>query len=294
MMLPMDKAHDSPPSVLNASDHSRDSAGLQYIYPVVSRRARGVSIGINLNTNNACNWACSYCQVPGLSRGGPPDIDLAVLRAELDDFLRTVLTGEFMVKRVPEGLRRLNDIAFSGNGEPTASPSFPAAVDAVLDAVARQNIAGQLKLVVISNGSHAAEPAVIAALARLAAHRGELWFKLDRGLAAGRRVCNGVDLPDHLIVERLRAASAVIPTWVQTCLFSLDGVAPGDDEQTAYLELLVRARRSGAKLAGVLLYSLARPSLQPDAERLAALDQACLEQWARPLRDAGLEVRISA
>ncbi|PIU16966.1 MAG: radical SAM protein, partial [Gallionellales bacterium CG08_land_8_20_14_0_20_59_87] len=35
--------------MLSTTDHSRDSAGLRYVYPVVSRRAGGVSIGINLN-----------------------------------------------------------------------------------------------------------------------------------------------------------------------------------------------------------------------------------------------------
>jgi hypothetical protein len=63
--------------LLKTEDHSRDSAGMRYVYPVVSRRAGGVSVGINLNPNNACNWRCIYCQVPGLTRGGPPPIDLA-------------------------------------------------------------------------------------------------------------------------------------------------------------------------------------------------------------------------
>ena len=61
--------------MLNVHDHSRESVGMKYIYPVVSRRAGGVSIGINLNTNNACNWACIYCQVPNLTRGTAPPVD---------------------------------------------------------------------------------------------------------------------------------------------------------------------------------------------------------------------------
>ena len=72
---------------LSTTDHSRDSAGLRYVYPVVSRRAGGVSIGINLNTNNACNWRCIYCQVPDLVRGTAPPVDLALLEKELSDFL---------------------------------------------------------------------------------------------------------------------------------------------------------------------------------------------------------------
>jgi hypothetical protein len=47
---------------LTFSDHNRDVSHLRYIYPVVSRRAKGVSIGINLNINNACNWRCIYAQ----------------------------------------------------------------------------------------------------------------------------------------------------------------------------------------------------------------------------------------
>src|SRR5512137_2236300 len=88
---------------LTVKDHSRDSAGMLYVYPVVSRRAGGVSIGINLNPNNACNWRCLYCQVPNLGRGGPPPIDLRRLEGELDEMLDAVVVGDFLERRVPEG-----------------------------------------------------------------------------------------------------------------------------------------------------------------------------------------------
>jgi pyruvate-formate lyase-activating enzyme len=275
-------------------DHDRGAAGLRYVYPVVSRRAKGLSIGINLNTNNACNWACRYCQVPDLRRGAAPAVDVALLAAELRGFLDQVLDGDFLAQRVPEGMRRVNDIAFSGNGEPTASPDFAAAVDQVLAELDRRAPPPALKLVVISNGSHVRDAAVLAAMSRLAARRGELWFKLDRGLAEGRRRVNEVELPDTLVVDRLLAASRVIPTWIQTCLFLEDGEAPGPEERAAYLGLLALARAQGARLAGVHLYTLARPSLQPGAEHLAALPAAQLEAWAADLRAAGLDTRVSA
>src|SRR5882757_7953132 len=111
-------------SRLTIAQHSRDSVGLRYIYPVVSRRAGGVSIGVNLNTNNACNWRCIYCQVPDLTRGAPPPVDLEDLGRELRGFLRDVLQGDFLATRVPSDARRLNDIALSGNGEPTSAREF--------------------------------------------------------------------------------------------------------------------------------------------------------------------------
>ena len=87
---------------LSPANHDRDNAGLTYVYPVVSRRANGVSIGINLNTSNACNWRCIYCQVPDLKRGNAPPVNLAQLEMELRGFLDEAKLGEFMLKHVPE------------------------------------------------------------------------------------------------------------------------------------------------------------------------------------------------
>ena len=92
----MNSSHEMPPgtvATLKVSDHDRDLAGLTYVYPVLSRRAGGVSIGINLNPNNACNWHCAYCQVPDLVRGRAPAIDLARLEAELRGFLADLIHG---------------------------------------------------------------------------------------------------------------------------------------------------------------------------------------------------------
>ena len=113
--------------MLSINDHRRDSAGMRYIYPVVSRRAGGVSIGINLNVNNACNWACIYCQVPELKRGGPAKVDLHQLESELHDFLQEAIAGNFLKNNAPDGFQQLVDIAFSGNGEPTSAREFPEA-----------------------------------------------------------------------------------------------------------------------------------------------------------------------
>jgi hypothetical protein len=283
----------NPITLLSLHDHSRDSAGLVYIYPVVSRRANGVSIGINLNTNNACNWACKYCQVPNLIRGAAPSIDISVLRSELHQFLNEVLDGDFMSLRVPEDLRRLNDIAFSGNGEPTASPNFVEAVDSVLTEISQREFINPIKLVVISNGSYVAKPSVLLAMERLAKQGGEFWFKLDRGSAAGRYQVNDIELSDHLITERLKTVASVIPVWIQTCLFCEDGLPPSNDERQAYLDLMRLILVSGTQLQGVMLYTLARPSLQSGAERLSAMSGEDMETWAEPLRNLGMTVRVS-
>ena len=86
---------------LTVTDHDRDAQGLTYVYAVISRRAGGVSVGINLNPNNACNWRCVYCQVPDLQRGVGPPIDLDQLEQELGGLLDDILTGDFLERSAP-------------------------------------------------------------------------------------------------------------------------------------------------------------------------------------------------
>tara|TARA_R110002072_G_scaffold216033_2_gene373032 strand:- start:1704 stop:2552 length:849 start_codon:yes stop_codon:yes gene_type:complete len=278
---------------LTTQDHRRDSAGLTYVYAVVSRRAGGVSVGVNLNPNQACNWRCAYCQVPGLIRGKGPAIDLELLRSELDQLLSEIVSGDFMAERVPEGMRRLNDVAFSGNGEPTSSPDFGAAVEVVREALEAQGLLGQVKLVLISNGSLIDQPRVFAALEPFAAAGGEVWFKLDSATKAGFREVNdtAIDPRDHL--ARLRRCAELCPTWIQTCAFARDGLPPSEVERAAYLEALAELARDEVPLRGVLLYGLARESHQPEAPRLSALPGEWLQALGEEIRALGFEVKVS-
>src|SRR5437660_6647623 len=110
-------------------DHRRNFAENHYVYAVVSRRSKGVSVGLNLNPDKVCNFDCVYCQVDRTTPGPTRDVDVPRLLAELEAMLDLILSGElFTTERfapTPAALRRLNDIAFSGDGEPTTCPEFP-------------------------------------------------------------------------------------------------------------------------------------------------------------------------
>jgi len=278
---------------LSATDHSRDSAGLRYVYPVVSRRADGVSVGINLNPNNACNWRCIYCQVAGLCRGTAPALDLLLLEQELRGFLHELIHGEFMQRRVPETARRINDIAFSGNGEPTSAAEFAQAVELVGSLKQQLALPTEIKLVLISNGSLMHRESVQHGLRRMAQLKGEVWFKLDRASETGMAIVNDTQISIAKVRENLAIASALCPTWVQTCWFALDQQAPTVQDENDYLDFLSYLLQSGSKLQGVLLYSLARPSLQAEAARLSALTEQQLEAFATRIRCLGLAVKVS-
>lgn len=273
--------------MLNQTDHSRDSAGLTYVYPVVSRRAGGVSIGINLNVNNACNWACVYCQVPNLTRGGPPAIDLKLLEAELRAFLLDATQGDFLLREAPPEARRLMDVAFSGNGEPTAAAEFSEAVTLVETVLREFGLLATLKLRLITNGSLLHRDDVRRGIARIGALNGEVWFKVDRATEVGINLINNIRLTPERIQNALLTCAELAPTWVQTCYFAIDGNEASQEEQSAYLRLVGAARQ---KIKGVHLYGLARPSLQPDAQRLSNLPLENFQRFAVKISALGVEV----
>ena len=276
---------------LSTINHDRDSAALRYVYPVLSRRAGGVSVGINLNPNNACNWRCLYCQVPGLVRGAPPPLDLALLERELRAFIEELLHGEFMQQRVPEGMRRINDLALSGNGEPTSAAEFAEVIELI--AAVRTLLPETVKTVLITNGSLLHKACVQQGLSVLARLNGELWFKLDRASQAGMRLVNNTDSGMDRVRDHLAMATTRCATWLQTCWFALDGAAPSLQDEEDYLDFVSAILGDGHNLRGVLLYGLARPSLQAEAARLTALPEPALRAFAARIARLGLPVKVS-
>src|SRR5258705_7098469 len=110
------------------TDQARRFAANRFVYPVLSRRSGGISIGVNLNPDKVCNFDCIYCQVDRRSEAETKFVGTEQLLAEIDHMLGLVSGGELFheepFRDVPSELRRLNDIAFSGDGEPTTYRNF--------------------------------------------------------------------------------------------------------------------------------------------------------------------------
>lgn len=279
--------------ILSVANHDRGSAAMNYVYPVVSRRAGGVSVGINLNPNNACNWRCIYCQVPRLTRGAPPPVDLAVLENELRGFLNELLHGDFMKSRVPEGLQRINDIALSGNGEPTSSAEFAQVIELIARVRSEVNLPETVKTVLITNGSLMHRSEVQQGVRAMAKLNGEVWFKVDRAGEEGMRLINDTQTSMSKVRDNLIAAISLCPTWLQTCWFALDDNAPSRQDEDDYLEFVSSLLQDGHKLQGVHVYGLARPSMQPEAPRLSALPAEHLQAFADRIGRLGVTVKVS-
>ncbi len=274
---------------LSIHDHSRELSGLKYIYSVISRRAGGLSIGVNLNINNACNWQCIYCEIPNLTRGSPPPIELNVLEDELRFFLHEIIHGDYMEKNVAIEDRHLKDIAFSGNGEPTSAEEFPQVILIVKKILEEFNLLHKIKIRLITNGSLMHKESVLEGIQVLAKMNGEVWFKVDAGLEESTKVINQVNVKPQQAIDRLKRCSEICPTFVQTCIFTIDNKEPNNKEIDAYIKLIDSAKKS---IKGVHLYGIARPSMQPEAYRLGRVNINVLKNIADQLHNNGIESTV--
>jgi wyosine [tRNA(Phe)-imidazoG37] synthetase (radical SAM superfamily) len=279
---------------LTTTNHDRDIAGLKYIYPVISRRAGGLSIGVNFNPNNACNWRCIYCQVPDLVAGNAPKMDFDLLAAELRFFLPQVLHGDFFQQYGLEPkLQIIKDIAISGNGEPTNLKKFAQAVKLIGEIAFEFNVFPSSKFVLISNGSLLHQAEVQAGLQALAHYQGELWFKLDSATEQGRKLINNTGQSQQKLLANLKIASGLCTTKLQTCMLHYQDKVWSSSEKQAYLQFLRVLQQENIPIREIMLYSLARLSLQPEAESLQKADPEEMAAFAADIKALGYNVSVS-
>ncbi len=280
--------------MLTTTDHSRDKAGLTYVYPVLSRRAGGLSIGINLNTNNACNWRCIYCQVPDLIRGSAPSVNLDKLGHELRNFLADVVHGDFYDREeVPDEYRVIKDIAISGNGEPTTATEFEQVVNLIALVLKEYGLLNSIKCVLISNGSMVDREQVKKGLKKLANMNGEVWFKIDSATPTGIASINQIQGTNTSTLRRLKIAAELCPTWIQTCVFSYKDKPPSETETNAYINLLKAVKSREIDIKGILLYGVERESHQPESKFISKVPEAWLRNFAASLDDLAFDINIS-
>ncbi len=257
-----------------------------YVYPVISRRSHGVSIGVNLNPDKACNFDCVYCQV---DRAVPPvtrKVDLAVLESELNDTLDAARSGvlfeEAPFNLLPPDHRLVRDIAFSGDGEPTTCPQFVEAVQAA----ARARLAPGLtdtKLVLITDAAYLAKPRVRDGLKVLDEHNGEIWAKLDAGTEAYFTLIDRPNVTLKTVLSNILDAARARPVVIQTLWMRVNGAPPPAGEVDAYCARLNELLAAGGRLKALQLYTIAR---RPAEGFVTALTDIELDQIATRVRAA--------
>jgi len=275
-------------------DHRRVWRDFDYCYPVISRRSRGVSLGVNLNPDKVCNFDCVYCEVDRLTPPKRRDLDLDLLVDELGLLLDLATSGELYQippfdSARPEQ-RRLNDIAFSGDGEPTTAREFAEVVQRVARLKDQRGL-DLVKLVLITDSSRLQAPDVVGGLETLMAHQGEVWAKLDAGTEAYyQEICRS-QVPFQRILDNLLATARRWPILIQTLFLEWKGQGPSEAELEAYCGRLEHILDSGGQLQAVQLYTVARPTPEPEARPLWHLEMDAIAASFRG-RLPGLPVEV--
>jgi wyosine [tRNA(Phe)-imidazoG37] synthetase (radical SAM superfamily) len=273
--------------ILDHVDHRRDLGSNRYVYAVVSRRARGLSIGINLNPDKVCNFDCPYCQVDRAIPGAPPDIDVDVLADELSRLLGWVADGTLWehppFHTVAPALRRVADIAFAGDGEPTSPAAFPLATRAVRETRDRFGVAVPIRL--LTNATLLHRERVAAALPDI----DEVWAKLDAGTEAWFRRIDGTTFPFARILRNLGELSRQRPIVIQSMWASLGGEVPDTAERDAWAGRLSDILAAGGQIDRVQVYTVAR---RPSDPTVGALDAAALADIAARVTALAIPVEV--
>lgn len=275
-------------------DHRRVWRDFDYCYPVLSRRSRGLSLGVNLNPDKVCNFDCVYCEVDRLSPPVRRDVDLDQMGQELELLLDlTVSGGIYDIPPFDSALpqqRRLNDIAFSGDGEPTTAREFPEAV-ARAATLKRSRALDDVKLVLITDASRLQAPEVMQGLEILMANQGEIWAKLDAGTETYYRDICRSRVPFARILDNLLAAACRWGIVLQTLFLSWQGRGPDDRELDAYAGRVQAILDQGGRIEALQLYTVARPTPEPEARPLRRLQMDAIAASLRS-RFPGLAIEV--
>ena len=255
-------SENTSPSVTSLfAAHERRFDANRFVYPVLSRRARGLSIGVNLNPDKVCNFDCIYCQVDRTTAAETRFVEMPRLLAELDAALALAKSGEVFdlskFRDAPEALRRVNDIAFSGDGEPTTYRNFDEII-AECAGLKRKHRLDDVKMVLITNASMFHRPAVKRGLELLDANQGEIWAKLDAGTEEYFRLVDRTAIPFRQVLDNIAAAARARPIVIQALFMRVAGEAPSDAEIEAFCDRLNEITASGGRIKLVQVYTVAR------------------------------------
>jgi wyosine [tRNA(Phe)-imidazoG37] synthetase (radical SAM superfamily) len=228
-------------------------------------------VGVNLNPDKICNFDCIYCQVNRSVRSETRFVEMPDLLAELDQMLQLVTSGEiYQYERfddTPADLRRLKDIAFSGDGEPTTYKNFDDIVAACADVKAEHGLTN-VKMVLITNASMFHRKHVQRGLATLDANNGEIWAKLDCGTEEYYERIGRTPIPFQRILDNITAAACARPIVIQALFMRIDGRPTPSAEQEAFCQRLNDIVAAGGRISLVQVYTVARP---PAEQNVAAL-----------------------
>ena len=245
--------------------------------PIHSRRL-GSSLGVNLLPKHGkiCTFDCIYCEC-GWNADGRGDTSLP----SLDEVYDALESG---IRECHDSGVPVDTITFSGNGEPTLHPDFPAIIDRTVEL--RAKYFPKAVISVLTNATQIGRPGVREALSKA----DNPILKLDGATDAFARLIDQPQDP-HYSVRRIEREMAWFKgDFILQTMF-LRGEKDGRKfdsadrrHSDAWVRMALRLRPRE-----VMMYTLDRV---PPLKTLQKVSVEEMQEIARPLVDAGILVQI--
>ena len=232
------------------SYHPRNSELGQFIYPVNSRRAKGLSLGININPDKKCSFDCSYCQVIRTTKTTSIPITLDQVLNELQIWLEKMQHGKHIG-------HTLKDISIAGDGEPTQVKFLPELIPEIIQMRDGFGFKDR-KLILFTNGTKIDRPDLQPALKLMGDSNGEIWIKLDFWDQSSLQVINRSKIKIDRLKAKLINVSQINPVVVQSCFFKGNQQKYADSYYQPFVQNLKNMVAEGFCINRIQVYTLAR------------------------------------
>ena len=273
-----------------AFDRPRDFLGNRFVYAVISSRAGGLSLGVNMNPDKYCNFKCTYCEVDRRQPSRENKLEVDVMAMELRKTLACIQSGHLVERpwfhSLPSELLRMRQVALSGDGEPTLAPNFVEAVEAVVRVRA---LGGFFKIVLITNGTGLDQPPILQGLEHLT-KSDEIWIKLDGGTQEFIDLVNCPNVPLEKILSNILLVGRLRPVVIQSLFPAIHGEEPPFEEIKEYALRLKELKAGGAQISLVQIYSAARPGINAECGHLPLRVLSQIAQTVRQMTGLRTEV----
>jgi wyosine [tRNA(Phe)-imidazoG37] synthetase (radical SAM superfamily) len=275
-----------------AFGYPRDFLENEFVYLVISPRAGGLSIGVNVNPVVNCTFQCLYCEI---DRARPPRaarFDAEKMAAELRGTFGLAFSGALRQRpryaKLPEDLLQVRHVALSGDGEPTLSPHFAEALETMVH-VRQSGGFPFFKIVVVTNSTALDRREVRRGL-ELLVQADEVWAKLDGGTQGYLNRLNGATIPLETILRNILSVGRQRPVVIQSLFPAINGEPPPPQEISQYALRLKELKEAGAEIPLVQVYSATRPMAGLGCSHLPLKSLSQIAKTVR--RVAGLRAEV--
>ena len=270
------------------SNHKRDYGDLKYVYPVISRRSAGLSLGITLNVDKLCNFDCPYCQV---DRRQHSDLrfDQNEFQKELVSIIKDIRDGTVWklprFKNVENINKKFKDVAIAGDGEPSTSPYLLETMGYL------QKISEEYSLpeiVWISNATGLVKRQTLQSLRILEQLKGTIWAKLDAGSQEYFELISASKYNLDRIQSMIEKIPAGVKLKIQSCFMKVEGSPPSPNEIDLYISRLMSINQN-RNIAEVQIYTIAR---KPAQNYVSPLKLTEMQNILAPIKETNLPVKF--